>query len=117
MEKQRTQNTVYALVDEINLRKRIDYTFDHIFAEQHKKEKDGRELVVRPRDYACMRTVHQNLDQMCDGVMSNEYAMKYNKYVIDFCETTPKDEQSGIKNAIVEVCGPKSENTVSFNQH
>ena len=116
MEKQKTQNSVYALVDEIQLRKRIDYTFEHIFAAQHKKEQEGTELVVRPRDYACMRSVHKTLDELCDGVMSSEYALKFNKYVIDFCETTPKDEQSAIKNTITEICGPaKTEKTDNNN--
>ena len=34
-----------------------------------------------------MRYTHALLNDECDGVMGSEYAMKYNKYVIDFCET------------------------------
>ena len=52
-----------------------------------------------------MRAVHKALDAECDGIMSQEYALHYNKYVVDYCETTPKEEQSLIGGVIHQVCG------------
>ena len=36
--------------------------------------------------------------------MKNEYALGLNKYVIDYCETTPQREQSAIDSLIHQVC-------------
>eukprot|EP00354_Favella_ehrenbergii_P003285 CAMPEP_0170462650 /NCGR_PEP_ID=MMETSP0123-20130129/8077_1 /TAXON_ID=182087 /ORGANISM="Favella ehrenbergii, Strain Fehren 1" /LENGTH=54 /DNA_ID=CAMNT_0010727925 /DNA_START=419 /DNA_END=583 /DNA_ORIENTATION=+ len=49
------------------------------------------------------------LNEQCDGIMSSEYALHYNKYVIDYCETTPKDDQMLIQGVIHLVCGVSSE--------
>lgn len=56
-------------------------------------------MVVRPRDFACMRLVHKWLADECD-IMSNEYSLTYNKYVIDFCETTEYEKQSLLNGVI-----------------
>jgi len=64
---------------------------------------------VRPRDFKCMRSIHTMLNEQCDGIMSSEYALHYNKYVIDYCETTPKDDQMLIQGVIHLVCGVSSE--------
>ena len=52
-----------------------------------------------------MRQVHTQLDQECDGIMGSEYSLKFNKYVIDFCETTPKDQRELLAGVIHQVCG------------
>lgn len=105
MELNPTEGNVFALVDEIKFREHIDDVFHAIFAKQLEKENHGEILITAPHDYACMRTVHRYLDEECDGIMSSEYALQYNKYVIDFCETTPRDEQSLIDGIIHLVCG------------
>ena len=108
MEKTPTENNVYALVDELTLRKKIDYVFANVFPEQQLREFSGvDELVTAPRDFKCMRGVHQLLDKECDGLMSNEYSMHYNKYVVDFCETTGEqnDRLDVLRGVIHQVCG------------
>ena len=84
-----TEGNVFALVDEISNRKMIEHIFNAVFAEQAEKEQKREGLVTRPKDFACMRTVHRYLDAECDGVMSREYSLNFNRYVVDFCETTP----------------------------
>ena len=59
----------------------------------------GQTLINRPKDYACMRRCHQWLGDEC-SVMNNEYALTYNKYVIDFCETTRPEEQTLLQGVI-----------------
>ena len=98
-------NNVNSLVEELTYRKKVDYVFTHVFAEQFAKEQRNESLVSRPRDFKCMRAVHATLDEECDGITSNEYAMHFNKYVVDFCETTPKDQQSLLDGVIHQVCG------------
>ena len=73
MERAPTQNNVQALVEELNERKKIDYIFKHVFAEQARKESRGEELNIHPKDFACMRLVHGWLDTECDGLLNNEY--------------------------------------------
>ena len=51
------------------------------------KELNGEKLIKRPKDFACMRLCHRWLDSEC-GIMGSEYALTFNIYVIDFCETT-----------------------------
>ena len=88
MEKNPTEKNVFALVDEIRGRNEIDRIFHKAFSAQFRKELQGEALVTRPKDFACMRTVHNYLNTECDDVLSNEYALNYNRYVVDFCETT-----------------------------
>ena len=88
MEKNPTQTNVYALVDEIRYRNEIDRIFHTAFSAQLRKELLGEALVTRPKDFACMRTVHNYLNEECNNLLNNEYALNYNKYVIDYCETT-----------------------------
>lgn len=61
--------------------------------------------MAKPKDFACMRSVHGYLNDDCDNLMGSEYALKFNKYVIDYCETTPKSEQSLIQGIIHMACG------------
>ena len=67
----------------------VDEVFHAVFYEQYRKETRHEDLVAAPKDFACMRTVHRYLNEECDGLMRNEYALGLNKYVIDYCETTP----------------------------
>ena len=61
--------------------------------------------MAKPKDFACMRSVHGYLNDDCDNLMGSEYALKFNKYVIDYCETTPKLDQSLIQGIIHMACG------------
>lgn len=54
---------------------------------------------MRPKDYGCMRLCYKWLDEEC-GIMRDEYSLTYNKYIIDFCETTEKEEHSLINGVI-----------------
>ena len=75
MDQSPTQGNVYALVDEISDRHKIEHTFHAVFADSFEKEKKGKELVTQPKDFACMRTVHGYLNSECDGMMSQEYSL------------------------------------------
>lgn len=105
MDRNPTKGNVYALVDEINDRKVIERIFRSVFAKQSEKENDGEKLVSQPKDFACMRTVHRYLDEECDNLMSHEFSLSFNRYVVDYCETTKQDEHSLIDGVIHEVCG------------
>lgn len=53
-----------------------------------------------------MRSVHKAIDAECDGMMSNEYSMIYNKYVIDFCETNKDQDRLDVLQGVIhQVCG------------
>ena len=104
MEREPTQNNVYALVDEIKDRRQIEKVFHSVFSGSFEKELTGGELVTKPRDFKCMRAVHGYIDTHCDGLMANEYALAFNKYVIDFCETTAKEEQAAVEAKVERVC-------------
>ena len=103
MELNPTEGNVYKLVDEIQDRKRIDSIFERVFPEQCQKEQRGEALVVQPKDFACMRLVHGWLDEEC-AVFQNTYALSLNKYIVDFCETTPKEHQADISGVIHKAC-------------
>ena len=92
MDRAPTTDNVEALVQEIRDRYRTDDIFKTVFPDQHHKESNGESLISRPKNFACMRVVHGWLDQECDGIMSTEYGMGYNRYVVDFCETRDADD-------------------------
>ena len=46
-----------------------------------------------------MRMVNEAMFAQCD-LVQNEYALGYNRYVVDYCETTPKEEQEKILGLI-----------------
>ena len=77
--------------------------FTQIFPDQYGKEQKEEALIVRPRDFSCMRYVHTLLNDECDGVMSSEYGLRYNKYVIDFCET--HGDRQLLADNIHGICG------------
>ena len=100
-----TQGNVYALVDEINERHTIEHFFKSVFSKQAEKELKGEKLIAQPRDFACMRTVHRYINEECDNMMQHEYSLSYNRFVVDFCETTRQTEQSLIDGVIHQMCG------------
>ena len=66
---------------------------------------------MRPRDFKCMRHIHTLLNDECDGIMSTGYAMTYNKYVIDFCET--KGDKEAFAGLLHQFCGVTHPNEAS----
>ena len=100
MDRNPTQGHVYALIDEINDRKEIERIFRSVFTRQAEKESKGDKLVSQPKDFACMRTVHRYLNEECDDLMSHEYSLSLNRYVVDFCETVNQAEHSMIDGVI-----------------
>ena len=51
-----------------------------------------------------MRKIHGYLQDNCNS-FGTEYTLVYNKYVVDFCETTPKNKQDLIEGVIHQMCG------------
>ena len=92
MEADPSQLNVKELVDEIKYRDEIERVFQSVFESSYDKELRGEELISQPRDFACMRAVQRYLDEECDDIMGNTYSLKYNRYVVDYCESTPSEE-------------------------
>ena len=83
----------------------IESIFKNVFERQVEKEAKGESLVAQPKDFACMRTVHRYLNAECDNVMSQTYSLSFNRYVVDYCETTRMTDHSLIDGIIHQVCG------------
>ena len=74
-----------------------------VFPDQHALVAAGESISTQPRDFKCLRKVNELLDTHCGA--NGEYALTYQKYVANFCETASDEKKELIEGVIYQVCG------------